>query len=134
MNNNYYVKNGNEIYINDVDTVAELGMNAFNRSYIDCLCCADASVNSVSGTVSALTKSAEKSKGILNDALITNVADLATKSSVDSGAGSINEIKDRLFILEKKLESFEKHENLRNKIDNTLYRSICNEWERRSAY
>lgn len=131
--NNYYVKNGNGIYINTADTVADLGMDAFSRSYADCLCCTEASANSITGDVSAVASSAVKSAGAL-DNLTASIADLATIKSVDTVADSVIEIKDRLFILEKKLEAFEKHENLRNKIDNTIYRSICNEWERRSAY
>lgn len=131
--NNYYVKNGSGIYINTADTVADLGMDAFSRSYTDCLCCTEASVNSITGAVSAVASSAVKSAGAL-DNLTASIADLATIKSVDTVADSVIEIKDRLFILEKKLEAFEKHENLRNKIDNTIYRSICNEWERRSAY
>ena len=131
--NNYYVKNGNGIYINTADTVADLGMDAFSRSYTDCLCCTEASANSITGAVSAVASSAVKSTDVL-DNLTASIADLATIKSVDTVADSVIEIKDRLFILEKKLETFEKHENLRNKIDNTIYRSICNEWERRSAY
>lgn len=131
--NNYYVKNGSGIYINTADTVADLGMDAFSRSYTDCLCCTEASANSITGAVSAVASSAVKSAGAL-DNLTASIADLATIKSVDTVADSVIEIKDRLFILEKKLEAFEKHENLRNKIDNTIYRSICNEWERRSAY
>ena len=131
--NNYYVKNGSGIYINTADTVADLGMDAFSRSYTDCLCCTEASVNSITGAVSAVASSAVKSAGAL-DNLTASIADLATIKSVDTVADSVIKIKDRLFILEKKLEAFEKHENLRNKIDNTIYRSICNEWERRSAY
>lgn len=127
--NNYYVKNGNGIYINTADTVADLGMDAFSRSYTDCLCCTEASANSVTGAVSTVASSA----GVL-DNLTASIANLAITDSVDTVADSVIEIKDRLFILEKKLEAFEKHENLRNKIDNTIYRSICNEWERRSAY
>ena len=127
--NNYYVKNGNGIYINTADTVADLGMDAFSRSYTDCLCCTEASANSITGDVSAVASSA----GAL-DNLTASIADLTVTNSVDTVADSVIEIKDRLFILEKKLEAFEKHENLRNKIDNTIYRSICNEWERRSAY
>ena len=131
--NNYYVKNGSGIYINTADTVADLGMDAFSRSYTDCLCCTEASANSITGAVSAVASSAVKSAGAL-DNLTASIADLATIKSVDTVADSVIEIKDRLFILEKKLEAFEKHENLRNKIDNTIYRSICNEWERRSTY
>ena len=134
--NNYYVKNGSGIYINTADTVADLGMDAFSRSYTDCLCCTEASANSITGDVSAVASSAVKSAGAL-DNLTASIADLTVTNSVDSVdtvADSVIEIKDRLFILEKKLEAFEKHENLRNKIGNTIYRSICNEWERRSAY
>lgn len=131
--NNYYVKNGSGIYINTADTVADLGMDAFSRSYTDCLCCTEASANSITGAVSAVANSAVKSKGAL-DALTTSIANSAIKSNVDSVTDSVVEIKDKLFMLEKKLESLEKHENLRNKIDNTIYRSICNEWERRSSY
>ena len=131
--NNYYVKNGSGIYINTTDTVADLGMDAFSRSYTDCLCCTEASANSITGAVSAVASSAVKSAGAL-DNLTASIADLATIKSVDTVADSVIEIKDRLFILEKKLETFEKHENLRNKIDNTIYRSICNEWEKRSVY
>ena len=134
--NNYYVKNGSGIYINTADTVADLGMDAFSRSYTDCLCCTEASANSITGDVSAVASSAVKSIDAL-DNLTASIANLTITNSVDSVdtvADSVIEIKDRLFILEKKLEAFEKHENLRNKIDNTIYRSICNEWERRSAY
>ena len=131
--NNYYVKNGSGIYINTADTVADLGMDAFSRSYTDCLYCTEASANSITGAVSAVASSAVKSTDAL-DNLTASIADLTVTNSVDTVADSVIEIKDRLFILEKKLEAFEKHENLRNKIDNTIYRSICNEWERRSAY
>lgn len=127
--NNYYVKNGDGIYINTADDVAYLGMNAFSRSYTDCSCCAEASINSIIGDMSVV----ERSAGVL-DNLTANVTDLKATNSVNTVADSFIEIKDRLFTLEKKLESFEKHENLRNKIDNTIYRSICYEWEKRSVY
>lgn len=133
-NNNYYhIKNNDGIYIDTGVTVTDLGMDSFSRSYTDYLCCAKASANSMTKDMSAVANSAEKSRGAL-DALTTSVANLAIKSNVDTVTDSIVEIKDKLFTLEKKLESFEKHENLRNKIDNTIYRSICNEWERRSVY